>query len=188
MLVLAGEDSAADVERFRMAGLDTYAPLDFERAAPLPDGGAGKVAFSLAFATHPTMRRAAFFTCHNRYPETFWKPAFQSHENGALAISEVVMVAEEPMPYASFLAGFSGGTVDQSDDNISVSCGPHVLTVLSPSAAERRYPGHAIDLTMGPRLLGVVIEGNLTSPTATAAAEACGVIIEWRFRALTVDG
>lgn len=98
------------------------------------------------------------------------------------------MVAEEPMPYASFLAGFSGGTVDQSDDNISVSCGPHVLTVLSPSAAERRYPGHAIDLTMGPRLLGVVIEGNLTSPTATAAAEACGVIIEWRFRALTVDG
>ncbi len=87
MLVLAGRDSAADVARFAHAGLQTYAPFDFGRRAILPDGSEVEVAFSLAFATDPAMQRAACFTCHNRFPENFWKPAFQDHANGVERIA-----------------------------------------------------------------------------------------------------
>ena len=62
MLVLQGTDSRADVARFEAAGLDSYAPFDFERQATLPDGAVVRVAFSIALRTaiNRSRNRAAF--------------------------------------------------------------------------------------------------------------------------------
>jgi catechol 2,3-dioxygenase-like lactoylglutathione lyase family enzyme len=180
MLVLTGDDSRADVERFRAAGLKTYAPFDFERDAALPDGTTVKVAFSLAFATNTEMPRAAFFTCHNRFPENFWKPHYQTHPNGARSVAETVMVAEDPPRYAGFLSGFTGGRPEAIDRAIRVSCGPHLLSLLSPKTFAERFPAEDIDLSTGPRFAAIVIEGPEVTAGVTPAAEACGVAIEWR--------
>ena len=180
MLVLATNDSRADVARFAAAGLDTYAPFDFERQATLPDGRTVTVGFSVAFATHPDLPRAGFFTCHNRYPENFWKPEFLDHGNGATAVAEAVMVAEDPQRLADFCAGFSGSAAREIADGITTSCGGHALTVLSPAAFETRFPGETIGLCHGPRFAAVVIEGTPAPREITPSGEACGVAIEWR--------
>ena len=177
MLVLAGQDSRADVERFRAAGLDTYAPFDFERSAPLPDGTMAKVAFSLAFASHPATPLAGFFTCHSHYPENFWKPAYMQHANGAQEMVEVVLAAAEPAALSNFLTGFSGGAATPIDGGIAIACATHRLTVLTPDAARARYPDLDLDPALGPQFIAVVMTTNSSVPAAT---DAGGVILEWR--------
>src|SRR5262249_40923795 len=53
MLVLDTADARADIETWRAAGLQTYAPFDFSRAAKMADGRDITVSFSLAFVSHP---------------------------------------------------------------------------------------------------------------------------------------
>lgn len=177
MLVLAGQDSRADVARYRAAGLDSYAPFDFERSAPLPDGSTARVAFSLAFASHPSMPYAGFFTCHNRFPENFWKPDYMRHDNGAQEMVEVVMAAERPDELSTFLSGFSGGGSNAVEGGIAVDCGVHVLSVLEPEAARARYPMLIYEPALGPQFIAVVL--NTTGPVR-GPVEAGGTILDWR--------
>jgi catechol 2,3-dioxygenase-like lactoylglutathione lyase family enzyme len=184
MLVLAGQDSSADVSRFTAAGLTTYQPFDFERQATLPDGGKVRVAFSLAFASDGLTPRAAFFTCHNKFPENFWKPSFQTHRNGAAGVREAVMVAAEPKSLAAFVAGYTGSPAQRIDGGIAAACGPHALAVLTPTAFARRFEGAVIDLSSGPRLAAIVIGTHLglqgERRQITRARDAGGVLIAWQ--------
>lgn len=177
MLVLAGQDSRADVDRFRAAGLDTYAPFDFERSAPLPDGSVARVAFSLAFASHPVAPHAGFFTCHSHYPENFWKPDYMRHANAAQEMVEAVLVAERPVELADFLCGFSGGSATEITGGIAVDCGAHVLSVLTPNTARSRYPDLIYHTGLGPQFAAVVLS---TTGTVSEPVLAGGTILDWR--------
>ena len=83
MLVFESADAAAEQARFAEEGLDTYKTFDFSRLAKQPDGEEVTVGFSLAFATHADMPRAAFFYCQQHAPEYFWKSEYQRHANTA---------------------------------------------------------------------------------------------------------
>ena len=108
MLVLDSDDPEADRAAFHEAGLATYAPFSFERSAGQPDGSQAKVAFDLTFTTHPALPDAGFFTCRNRYPENFWKAAYQHHANGARGIGGAILVMERPADLHEFVEGFTG--------------------------------------------------------------------------------
>ena len=108
MLVLEGKGAAADAEAFRAAGIGDFDVFDFEREGKRPDGSSVKVAFSLAFAADPKAPDTGFFTCQQHYPENFWNPAFQKHQNGVTGIAGVVFVAENPADHHVFLKAFSG--------------------------------------------------------------------------------
>lgn len=179
MLVLQGTDSAADADAFEAAGIARHQTFDFERQATLPDGATVTVAFSLAFALHPAMPRAAFFTCHNKFPEHFWKPDFQRHGNGATGIAEVVMVAEEPASYADFLGGLSGGAAVAVDGGVRAGLGPQTLTMLTPGAFAARYAGERPDISDGPCFAAIVIAGVKT-PKVIGSADGFGLVIELR--------
>ena len=80
---------------------------------------------------------ASFFTCQQHYPENFWNPAFQQHDNGVTGIAGVVLVADEPAQHRDFLLAFTGAaaarderdgfTIDLPRGAISVvdACGIH---------------------------------------------------------------
>ncbi|MFD1694390.1 VOC family protein [Roseibium aestuarii] len=108
MLVAQSEGAEADRADFERLGLKTWAPFGFERVANLPDGTTAQVAFDLTFATDPHGPALGFFTCHNKFPEHFWKPAFQTHENGAKTVATLYMVAGDPSDHHEFLGGFIG--------------------------------------------------------------------------------
>ncbi len=140
MLVLQSTHARLDHEAFVRAGLDTYAPFDFERRAQLPDGTEVTVAFSLAFVTHRQMPQAVFFVCQQHAPEHFWRPVYQRHDNTAVAIASVTMVARRPAAFAEFLTALFGeGAVRAEGDALIVATDAGVLEVLSPGDFSERH-------------------------------------------------
>ena len=142
MLVFESGDAEADRADFARAGLRGYEPFRFERRARLPDGGEAMVAFSLAFASDPRIPEAAFFVCQQHAPQYFWKPEYQLHANGAVAVSEVVMVATDPPALVEFYAGLQErAAVAVTDGALDVATARGRITVLRPDQAEERFPG-----------------------------------------------
>ena len=82
--------------------------FSFERVANLADGTTAKVAFDLTILKDPLSPQIGYFTCHNRYPENFWKPEFQSHANGAQRIGAAYLLARDPSDHHEFLGGVTG--------------------------------------------------------------------------------
>jgi len=181
-LVLTGNDAREEVETFRRAGLETYAPFDFERQAPLPDGSKVTVGFSLAFATSPAMPRIAFFTCHQKAPQYFWKPEFQKHANGAQRIAAVYIVAEDPAAHRAFLEGLTGATATETSGGLRLQCAKGELLVLTPEAIATIDPSFEPDLARGPSFAGFVIETDGPPPGLVPAGETCGAFIAWNRR------
>ena len=180
-LVFAGSDSRADQQSFQDAGIQTYAPFDFERQATLPDGTKVTVAFSLIFATSPAMPEIAFFTCHNKFPQYFWKAAYQVHANGAQAIAAVYLVAETPQAHRDFMEKLLGAPAADVDGGILLS-GPRgqEILVLEPGRIKAIDPQAPVDCGDGALFAGIALQAKGAAAQVTTAVEACGLFIEWR--------
>ena len=178
-LVLTGGDAREEVDVFRRAGLETYAPFDFERQATLPDGTQVTVAFSLAYVTSPAMPRIVFFTCHQKAPQYFWKPEFQKHANGAQRIAAVYVVAEEPAAHRAFFEGLTEGAAEEIEGGLHLPCGDGALRVVTPDRIAAIDPSFEPDLAQGPYFAGFAIATNGPAPDLVPAADF-GAFIEWR--------
>ena len=140
MLVFASDDSRRDQAEFAASGLQTYAPFDFSRKAKLPDGQEVTVGFTLSFVTDPRMPEAAFFVCQQTAPQHFWKPDYQRHANGALVVSEAVMLAEEPASLADLFGKLQGkDAVAARDGQLTVNTARGRVTVLDRRRAADRF-------------------------------------------------
>ncbi len=140
MLVFASDDARRDQAEFAKSGLQTYAPFDFSRKAKLPGGEEVTVGFSLAFVTDARMPEAAFFVCQQHAPQHFWKPEYQSHANGAVAVAEAVMVADDPASLRALFARLQGDdAVSSSDGQLAVQTARGRIVVLDPQRAADRF-------------------------------------------------
>lgn len=159
MLVFQSSDARRDQAEFRARGLETYEPFDFSRAATLPDGSIKTVAFSLAFVTEPRMPDAAFFTCQQHAPEYFWKPDYQRHANGARAVVEVVMLANDPTGLTDFFGKLvEPAAVSRSEGALRVTLGEGALSVLDATRLAQRFPGIRLgDVLRKPHFAGYSI-------------------------------
>ncbi len=141
-VVLSSSDARADHRRFREAGLDTYEPVDFSRAAAQPGGGEATVSFSIVFALPPEAADAPHFVCQQHTPEYFWHGEYQAHPNGARGITEVVLVADRPAdltPY--YVALVAPNAVHGEGRRLLVETGRGRIVVLPPEEIEARFPG-----------------------------------------------
>lgn len=139
MLVLASDDAEADAKAFADAGIGAFAPFRFARRGRRPDGTETEVAFTLAFADAGT-DRAGFFVCQHRFPENFWDPAFQQHENRAVAIPTVALAAPEPHAMSAFLSAFTGAQPSHpAGDALSFPLDGAQVDVLNPDDAAEAY-------------------------------------------------
>ena len=129
MMVLQTKDAAADRDAFRRAGLETYEMFEFSRLAQLPDGSEATVGFTLAFANVAEMPDAMAFTCQQWRPDLFWKPEYQNHANGAVTISEVFLVSDDPGPPARLVTGLQADPVTAK------------INAMPPAKFAERFPG-----------------------------------------------
>ncbi|WP_188410291.1 VOC family protein [Agaricicola taiwanensis] len=172
MLALESRDAKADAAAFVKGGIGDFEPVFFERRGLRPDGSDVHVAFTLAFAEDPTMPDGSFFVCQQHRPDDFWNPAFQSHANGAVGISSVMLTAENPTDHHVFLSAFTG-----IRDFISTSTGLVFKTprgsveMMTPIAFARRC-GVMVD--DAPRLRGLRVRVADLDETAMRF-EASGV-------------
>jgi Glyoxalase-like domain len=198
MLVFASDDARRDQAEFAKAGLQTYAPFDFSRKAKLPSGEEVIVGFSLAFVTDPRMPEAGFFVCQQQAPQHFWKPEYQSHANGAIAVTEAIMVADEPAALSDLFAKLQGrDAVSSGDGQISVSTARGRVVVLDRRRAEDRFGTALPRGPQTPHFIGYHIVVKDVAATRTlldaagvhfraihetlqiAAADAFGTVIEF---------
>jgi catechol 2,3-dioxygenase-like lactoylglutathione lyase family enzyme len=138
MLVLDTPDAKADARAFAESGIGAFEPFFFERQARRPDGSETQVAFTLAFARNEAAPHAGFFVCQQHFPENFWNPDFQRHDNGAAGISSVTLAAPNPVGHRAFLTAFTGTEPRQPDgDDLSFAIeGSRVDVVTADDAAE----------------------------------------------------
>ena len=180
LLVLASDDARADLADWQARGLRTYAPFDFERRARLPDGQEVTVAFTLGFVTDPDLPALGFFVCQNRFPQYFWKPAFQQHANGAQGIVALYLAAEEPARHVAFLTALTGGEAREVPGGLAIAlAGGCDLRVLRPERITS-LAGSTPDLSDGPLFAGIAVAANKPPAALTPAAEAGSLFIEWR--------
>jgi hypothetical protein len=107
-MVVEGRDPAADKRALDAAGFGGYDLLEFSRRGKRADGSDTEVGFRIAFARDPASKHAAFFTCLQTHPESFWSADLQRHPNGARAVAAAVLVAENPTDHHIFLEAFTG--------------------------------------------------------------------------------
>ncbi|MEM1045143.1 MAG: VOC family protein [Pseudomonadota bacterium] len=140
MLVLTSNGAEADRRTFEQHGLTVHDPFRFERSAKLADGTERRVAFSLTFVTDAALPRIAFFTCEQHYPENFWKPEFQAHQNGAVDLAGVVLVADEPSDHHEMLSALIGERdIRSTSFGIDIAAGRHMVSVLTPTGYRELY-------------------------------------------------
>ncbi|HEV7822896.1 MAG TPA: hypothetical protein VGO84_17055, partial [Burkholderiales bacterium] len=108
MVLLKSDNAREDARQFREAEIGAFDVFDFERQGTGPDGTSVKLAFSLAFARDPVSQHAGFATCQHHFPQSFWNPAHQIHENGTRGIGATILVADNPADHHIFLSAFTG--------------------------------------------------------------------------------
>lgn len=108
MLALDSKDAKADAALYADTGIGTFEPFFFERKGRRPDGSEVHMAFTLAFAVDAQAPQAGFFVCQQHFPENFWNPTFQQHDNGASDITGIGMSVAEPRAHTAFLTTFTG--------------------------------------------------------------------------------
>lgn len=177
MCAFSGNDSAADMARFRQSGLETYQPFDFGRKAQLPDGRVVDVGFSLAFARQGAAPHVVLFTCHNKFPENFWKAPYQRHANGAQGIGTLWCAAPAPEIVAAFFAGAIGAEIAADNDGLTVNAGRHGVRIAKPAVVAQMIGAHIVDQEpisiSEPRLAGFTIHGTSSRDSVTV----CGTQI-----------
>jgi catechol 2,3-dioxygenase-like lactoylglutathione lyase family enzyme len=140
MLVLDSQDAKADAALFSESGIGSFEPFHFERSGRRPDGSETKVAFTLAFTSAENSPKAGFFVCQQHFPENFWNPEFQRHDNKATQISSVTLAAPSPERLRSFLRAFTGvQPASPEGDDLSFRLGESHIDVLTPDDAAEIY-------------------------------------------------
>lgn len=158
MLVLTSEDRDADQAAWRKSGLRTYEPFNFERMAGQPDGSKARVAFRLAFTGDASVDGLGFFVCQQETPESFWKPDYQRHENGAKRIHSVQLATPDRTAAARFLAEFSGGSEDENGISL---LSDRIDLVAAATAAFQE--------------LTITVEGSAEAVRTIPPEHACGI-------------
>jgi catechol 2,3-dioxygenase-like lactoylglutathione lyase family enzyme len=161
MLALDSQDAKADAALFAEKGVGSFEPFHFERTGRRPDGSETKVAFTLAFAL-AEHSKAGFFVSQHHYPENFWNPEFQRHDNKVTQISSVTLAASDVERLRTFLTAFTGVQPASPDgDDLSFQLGESRIDVLTPDDAAEIYGS---------------IEAELDQPSFVAFAVRAGDI------------
>lgn len=175
MLVLESQDSAGDVAAYKAAGIAASESVRFEREGKRPDGTPVHVAFSLAFAQDKAAPDVRYFTCQQHYPENFWNPEFQKHDNGATGVAAVVIVANEPARHRDFLHAFTGAasTVPEGE-GYRIALPRGAVEVMTPAAYAAKYGLDAPDVGTGPRLAAMRFDA---ADSKVVQAFGAGIVI-----------
>jgi catechol 2,3-dioxygenase-like lactoylglutathione lyase family enzyme len=153
MIILESRDAAADHTAFERAEISASPVIYFEREGKRPDVATVKVGFSLAFAEDRQAPEIHFATCQQHYPENFWNPEFQRHDNGATGIAEAVVVSNSPAVHREMLLAFTGASESTgSADGYAIALPRGRIAVTTPAAFAARYGAPAPEPGTGARI------------------------------------
>lgn len=98
-IAMASSDAWEDDQRYTHAGLSGGEVLEFSRDMLLPDGTSATGSFRLAFAADQRSPDFFFFASQRILPLPSDRKTLEAHENGVLALSEVVLSEQNPTDF-----------------------------------------------------------------------------------------
>lgn len=111
ILALGMADEVAVADRLRRAGITAPAVTWTERAVDDTDPGGPRARFGLITPSDPPeggVHQGRVHLIRHMTPEMLWQDRFLSHANHATALTEAVLVVEEPARTAAWFARLAG--------------------------------------------------------------------------------
>jgi catechol 2,3-dioxygenase-like lactoylglutathione lyase family enzyme len=102
-IVVSTDDANTDHARFREKGISAGDMLEFSRSMKLPDGSEAVGSFRLSFAADLRSPDFFFFSCQRVMPLPADRSALETHANGVLGMSEVVLSEPNPTDFQYIL-------------------------------------------------------------------------------------
>jgi hypothetical protein len=142
-LVFLSADADAEYSRLMAAGVPTELPLAFGRPVEL-DGVTQEARFRTVRLKPGFVQGGRVYFCEQRTRHLVWRPEWQSHANGAMAIAGFTVVvpdpAEEARRYATVLGGVA---IEWTADAATLRLGDFALELMTSSAYLDRYGDQA---------------------------------------------
>jgi Glyoxalase-like domain len=140
MVALESEDAEADRAAFEAAGIGDGPVYRLQRMARLPDGSEREIGVAVANAEFPSAPDASFFACQHFSKDTLFQPPYLEHANGALGISAVAAVAENPADFHILLTAATGQReLRTTSFGVEAEVGGRTLHILTPAGFRARY-------------------------------------------------
>lgn len=102
-IVLGTDDASADDAAFRKSGLSGGGMLEFGRTMTLPDGSEAEASFRLAFTADLRSPDFFLFSCQRLKALPSSRAALETHENGVIGLSEIVLSEPNPTDFQYLL-------------------------------------------------------------------------------------
>jgi glyoxalase-like protein len=144
-LVFKTDDADAVHAHALAAGLPILPVQAFSR--PVELGGSRQDARFRTTRLDPAkIAMGRVYFCEHRTPELVWRPEWQSHPNGARAISRVIVATDDPGRTAAlFRALFGPEAVAERAGKCVVSAGAARVELATPSTIAEEFGGAAAD-------------------------------------------
>jgi hypothetical protein len=155
-LVFRTVDADETFAHLREIGMAADPPKSFSRPVELPEGTLD-ARFRTVQLGHGVFPGGRVYFCEHGTPELVWRPEWQSHANGALAMPQFVVASENHEQEAEDFAKLLRSDVTGSGDRLGVGLDGAVVAVLSPAAYRGRYGDLACSLDGRSSIFGAVV-------------------------------
>ncbi len=137
-LVFKTEDADATFAHLQALDMDGDPPMAFTRPVRLPDGEVN-ASFRVVVVRAGTFPGGRVYYCEHGTPELVWRPEWQDHANGALAMPEFVVASTAHDQEADKFASVVNSDVGGDGDSLSVALADGQISVMTPAAYGERY-------------------------------------------------
>ncbi len=143
-LVFKVDDAAALATRLLAAGVPALPAQSFHRPVDLPDGTRDDARFRTVRLDRAAAFDGRIYWCEHLTPQHVWRPEWQAHPNGALAVARVLLSVRDPeRQAATFRRMFGEAAVTAGADGrvvldggpVTVEVAPHALAAAELGAA-----------------------------------------------------
>ena len=151
-------------------GMDGEPPRSFTRPVTLPDG-TKDARFRSVHVRNGIFPGGRVYFCEHGTPELVWRPEWQNHRNGVVAILEFVIGSQANDREAEKFARLLHSDVVGSGDDLTVQLDGAHITLLSPRAYRERYGDLATSMASRTSIFGaLVLRSDDLTPVRDVAA------------------
>jgi hypothetical protein len=166
IVAMTDPDALARRDRMEAAGFETQDPVNLRRAVPLANGGEGMAAFTVCRTPADAMAEGRVQVLTQLTEELVWQPRWMNHENGIVALRDVVILPEDLDEAADRYARFTEASPKRiAEDMIRLELARGGVVLTTPAGAARLFPGATV-----PPVPGVVGYGLLSDTLSATRA------------------
>ncbi|MDE1179997.1 VOC family protein [Paraburkholderia sp.] len=145
LVALHSKDIEADFAAVKATGLPTQQRVEFRRKLTRADGTPDEAVVSLGMVMDTESGDISNFLCQQHRPEFIWRPDWQHHPNGAVAVDEVIYLAPDPAALHALDTRwrklFGDAAVRHFEGRVEADTGCGSMVALTPAQATARFNG-----------------------------------------------